>query len=270
MMTHAKDLPLATRPRNTVGAPHQPLPGYPREGESREQFIRQLFNHTAASYDQLNTAFSLGTGQHYRHRTLVAAGLKAGDRILDVAVGTGLVAREACAITGHPGNVVGLDVSEGMLAQARRHLAIPVVQARAEAIPLADSTMDFVSMGYALRHVADLEGVFGEFLRVLKPGGRLVVMEIACPEKRLARGALKMYLGAIVPLLSRVLGSSHDQKLMQYYWDTIEACVPPHAILSALDEVAFINVSCRTELGVFRAYMAQRSPADATAALPAT
>ena len=71
--------------------------------------------------------------------------------------------------------MIGLDVSEGMLAQARRQNSIGLVQARAEAIPLRDATVDFVSISYALRHVADLERVFSELLRVLKPGGRLLV-----------------------------------------------------------------------------------------------
>ncbi|HYZ34495.1 MAG TPA: class I SAM-dependent methyltransferase [Crenalkalicoccus sp.] len=259
-MTRHERLSSALQPRDQVGAPHRPLPGYQVDGESREQFVRRLFNRTAASYDRLNAAFSLGTGQRYRRRALLSAGLKPGDRVLDVAVGTGLVAREACFITGQPRNVIGLDVSEGMLAQARRQLSIGLVQARAEAIPLGDATVDFVSIGYALRHVSDLERVFSEFLRVLKPGGRLLIMEITAPGNRMGENMLKIYLGHVVPWLSRMLHARHERTLMQYYWDTIEACVPPDAILGALKAVGFISVSCQTELSIFRAYLGQRKP----------
>ena len=96
-----------------------------------------------------------------------------------MAIGTGLVAREAAAILGGTGGVVGLDLSEGMLAEARRSLGVTLVQARAEALPFADASFDFVSMGYALRHVADLARLFAEYRRVLRPGGRLLVLEIA-------------------------------------------------------------------------------------------
>lgn len=259
-MIRRERLSSALQSRDQVGAPHRPLPGYQADGESREQFVRQLFNRTAASYNRLNAAFSLGTGQRYRRRALLSAGLKPGDRVLDVAVGTGLVAREACVITGQPRNVIGLDVSEGMLAQARRQHSIGLVQARAEAIPLGHATVDFVSIGYALRHVADLELVFSEFLRVLKPGGRLLIIEITPPKNRIGRDMLRMYLGNVVPWLSRMLGAENEKTLMNYYWDTIEACAPPDVILAALKTVGFIDVHCQTELGIFRSYLGRREP----------
>jgi demethylmenaquinone methyltransferase/2-methoxy-6-polyprenyl-1,4-benzoquinol methylase len=90
---------------------------------------------------------------------------------VDVAVGTGLVAAEAARVLGDPAAVTGLDLSEGMLAEARRRLGggVRLVQARAERLPVADRSVDFVSMGYALRHVADLGVAFAEYRRVLRP-----------------------------------------------------------------------------------------------------
>ena len=106
--------------------------------------------------------------------------------VLDVAIGTGLVARQAIAIVGNPRLVLGLDPSAGMLAQAIANLSIPVIRATAERIPLASDGFDFLSMGYALRHVADLGAALSEFYRVLKPGGTLCLLEIT---RRAARSA---------------------------------------------------------------------------------
>jgi demethylmenaquinone methyltransferase/2-methoxy-6-polyprenyl-1,4-benzoquinol methylase len=177
--------------------------------------------------------------------------------LLDVAVGTGLVAREAVRILDRAEDVIGLDLSAGMLGVARKSLSIPLVQARAEALPLRDASVDFVSMGYALRHVTDLLQVFGEFRRVLRPGGRLILLDMGRPDGIFGYAVAKMYLGRIVPTLSWIAGPE-SRKLMRYYWDTIDACVPAADILRCLQEAGFADVACETELGVFRAYTASR------------
>uniref|UniRef100_UPI003BAA184B class I SAM-dependent methyltransferase n=1 Tax=Roseococcus sp. TaxID=2109646 RepID=UPI003BAA184B len=151
-----------------------------------------------------------------------------------------------------------LDLSLGMLGEARAALPIPLLQSRAEELPLADASVDFVSMGYALRHVTDLGVLFAEFRRVLRPGGRVLVMEIARPESRLGYALTKAYVGGVVPMLSRMLGRD-SRLLMRYYWDTIDACVPPAEILARLGEAGLAEVSCETELGAFRAYRARRA-----------
>ena len=240
-------------------APHPTLPAYYPEAAQRAGFVRRLFDDTAPHYDRINRVFSLGTGAWYRRRALQQAGLEPGMRVLDVATGTGLVAREAARIAGPTGGVVGLDPSAGMLAEARRGLDIPLLQARAESLPLAPGSVDFVSMGYALRHVADLAGTFGEFLRVLRPGGRVLLLEIGRPDGAWAHAAARAYLGQVVPALCRLTAPrGRSGTLMRYYWDTIEACVPAETILSHLREAGFGAVGCDTSLGIFRAYRARR------------
>lgn len=258
MMAPHVDRPGEDRPHDLAVPPHRPLLHHHADVAGREQFVRRLFNRTAVSYNVVNTVFSLGTGQRYRRRSLEVAGLKAGDHVLDVAVGTGLVAREACSIVGPSGRVIGLDLSEGMLAQARRALSIGLIQARAEAIPLRDATFDFVTIGYALRHFSELTGVFAEFHRVLKPDGLVLILEIASPQSKLGTAILRGYLGSTAPFVSRMMGTRHERVLMKYYWDTIEACVAPDVILASLRGAGFQNVACRVELGIFRAYTGQR------------
>jgi demethylmenaquinone methyltransferase/2-methoxy-6-polyprenyl-1,4-benzoquinol methylase len=238
--------------------PHAPLLDYYASAGERSGFVRNLFNRTAESYDGINAAFALGSGPWYRRRALRQAGLAPGARMLDVAIGTGLVAREAAFLLGGTRDLIGLDLSEGMLAVARRQLGLTLVQARAEALPFADGSFDFVSMGYALRHVADLGALFGEFRRVLRPGGRVLVLELARPEGRIAQALLRGYMGTVVPAMSRLSGRD-SATLMHYYWDTIEACVPPAEILARLAEAGLDQVACATELGMMRAYSARRA-----------
>ena len=243
-------------------APHQPLPRYYADTAHRDRFVRALFDRGAASYDRINRLFSLGSGARYRREALLRAGLAPGQRLLDVATGTGLVAREALGILGRAQDVVGLDLSGGMLREARATLPIPLVQARAEALPLADASLDLVSMGYALRHVPDLVLAFTEFHRVLRPGGRVLLLEIDQPSSPVALAALRFYLGRVVPALSRWVGGGEEaQVMMRYFWDTIDACVPPEAIEGALAESGFTDIGCNIQLGIFRAYGAMR-PAD--------
>ena len=267
--TRLRDAPAAgaTRPRS---APHPPLTAYYAAEVDRDAFVRDLFDRTAGSYDRINAAFSLGSGAWYRRRALRRAGLRPGQAMLDVAVGTGLVAREAVRILGRPDGIVGLDLSEGMLAEARRTLAgVRLVRGRAEALPVRDASVDFLSMGYALRHVPDLAVAFAEYRRVLRPGGRLLLLEIGRPRGGIAYAAVRFYLGGVVPALSRWLGGgARAATLMRYYWDTIDACVPPAAIQGALAAAGFTGVACDVQLGVFRAYTAQRPP-EGTGATPA-
>jgi demethylmenaquinone methyltransferase / 2-methoxy-6-polyprenyl-1,4-benzoquinol methylase len=237
--------------------PHPVLTDYYASRDDRSGFVHGLFNRTAGDYDRINGIFSLGTGGRYRRQALARAGLGRGDRVLDVAVGTGLVAREAVRLTGDAALVTGLDLSENMLAIARRRIGMPAVQGRAEALPVRAGSMDFLSMGYALRHVPDLAAAFAEFRRVLRPGGTVLLLEIGRPDSRRQEAIARIYLGRIVPALCRLFGPGREAtRLMRYYWDTIETCVPPATILAALAGAGFARPAVETTLGIFRAYTA--------------
>jgi demethylmenaquinone methyltransferase/2-methoxy-6-polyprenyl-1,4-benzoquinol methylase len=240
-------------------APHPPLPRYYGEAAGRDVFVRNLFDSAASSYDQINSTFSFGSGAWYRRDALRRSGLVPGQQLLDVAIGTGLVAREALSILGRPDDMIGLDLSAGMLREARKVLPINLIQARAEAIPLAEESVDFVSMGYALRHVPDLVAAFTEYRRVLRPNGRLLLLEIGRPGSATAVKILRFYMGRLVPVMSRWIGGRKAAKtMMSYYWDTIEACVPPATIEAALGEAGFEDIDCDVQLGIFRAYRARK------------
>jgi demethylmenaquinone methyltransferase/2-methoxy-6-polyprenyl-1,4-benzoquinol methylase len=261
-MAEAESMP-ASHP--SMPPPHPPLTTYYRTTADRDVFVRRLFNQTAAFYDRINAALSFGSGAWYRRRALAKAGLCPGQRVLDVAVGTGLVAREALKILGGSRDVVGLDLSEGMLRQASRTLAIPLIGGRAEALPVADASFDFLSMGYALRHVPALPLAFSEYKRALRPGGRLLLLEIARPEGQLAYAAMRFYFSRVVPAISASIGGGEEARmLMRYYWDTIDTCVPPATIIEELKRAGFEGINCDVEFGIFRAYTARRPECGGT------
>jgi demethylmenaquinone methyltransferase/2-methoxy-6-polyprenyl-1,4-benzoquinol methylase len=221
-----------------------------------------MFNRTAAHYDRINAMLSLGSGGWHRHQMLQFAGLRPGQSVLDVAVGTGLLAREAIRIVGDKRQVVGLDLSESMLLEARRSLGIPLIQGLAEQLPVAAASIDFLSMGYGLRHVADLDATFREFHRVLRPGGTVALFEIGCPSARWRRTLAWLYFGKLIPLASRLMTAQREtETLMRYYWETIERCVAPEAILEALRRAGFDEVRYGVQFDLFRAYIACRPAA---------
>lgn len=184
-------------------------------------------------------------------------------KLLDVATGTGQVARAAARILGGPDGVVGLDPSVGMLREARRVHAGPLVQGRAEAIPLRGDTFDMLSMGFALRHVTTLETAFTEYRRVLKPGGCLLMLEISRPPSAVIRWAIRVYFQRVLPLIIRIGTRSPDARLlMTYYWDTIDQCVPASMILAALQQTGFVDVQYRLVGGCLSEYVARKPGAN--------
>jgi demethylmenaquinone methyltransferase/2-methoxy-6-polyprenyl-1,4-benzoquinol methylase len=158
-------------------------------------------------------------------------------------------------LVGQSGRVIALDPSPGMLAELRKKVAVDTLEGYAEAIPLPEGEVDFVSMGYALRHVGDLHKAFAEYLRVLRPGGQVCIMEISRPRSRLLRGVLWFHISVLVPLLARLTGRHADVKrLWAYYGDTIEASLDPDTIQDALRRAGFADVACSVSLGIFREY----------------
>jgi demethylmenaquinone methyltransferase/2-methoxy-6-polyprenyl-1,4-benzoquinol methylase len=247
------------RGNSAVQAPHPPLRRYYENARDRSTWVRGVFDRSARDYDRLEALVGLGTGSWYRRRALRSAGLKRGMTVVDVGTGTGLLARAAAQIIGDGAQVTGVDPSPGMLEHAKVPAGVRLLSGSAERIPVADSCADFLCMGYALRHLNDLSTAFAEFYRVVRPGGRLCVLEMTLPTSTLQRAILKTWLGGLVPRIARVVGGRGDGPLlMRYHWDTIAACVPPDTILRALHEAGFEDIEHQVELAIFSAYNARK------------
>ena len=250
-----------TDPRSRTAAlkADQRLQPYFTGEEERRAVTRTMFDQAASGYDRAERITALGSGAWYRRDVLRRNGLQAGMTLLDVAAGTGLVAAEGQRLIGPSGRLLALDPSPGMLAELRKKLTVETIEAYAESIPLPDNHVDFVSMGYALRHVGDLDQAFSEYLRVLRPGGRACIMEISRPESRLGQLALRAYIRGIVPFLARLTRNQADVKqLWEYYGETIELAVEPDRILDAMRRSGFVDVECSVTFGIFREYLGRK------------
>ena len=235
--------------------PHLPLDRYYRGEAGRHTFVVGLFDTTASDYDYVERMMALGWGSWYRRRALLRVGLVSGMKVLDVACGTGLVTRGAMGIVGPTGRVFGLDPSFGMLRRAVRSLRVAAVRGVGEALPVRSDSVDVLSLGYALRHLSDLVVTFREFRRVLRPGGRLCILEMTPPRNRPARALLRLYVRGVIPALARLTRRRRETAfLWEYFWDTMDACVPPATVLEALGKAGFSGVGRYMELGIFSEY----------------
>lgn len=260
MLETSQEMKLQNTPRQIVKSPIPLMPGYFGSETEKARFIANIFDDTAADYDRMERILGLGGGSRYRRQALERAGLRAGMHVIDVAVGTGLVAREAVRIAGDAHLVVGVDPSAGMLMSAKVPPGVRLVEGSAEAIPYADAAFDFLSMGYALRHIADLCVAFGEFHRVVKPGARICILEITPPKSRIGKAFLKTYMHVLAPAAGRMFATSaRTAELWRYYWETIEACAAPETIIATLHGCGFERARRHVTHGIFSEYQAVRS-----------
>jgi demethylmenaquinone methyltransferase/2-methoxy-6-polyprenyl-1,4-benzoquinol methylase len=201
--------------------------------------VRAMFDRIAPVYDAMNRVMTAGLDQRWRRATARAA-VRPGDAVLDACCGTGDLAL-ACAREG--GKVTGLDFSERMLERARRKgPALHWVEGDLLALPFAEGAFDAATVGFGVRNVDDLQRGLAELRRVLRPGGRLAILEITQP-----RGALapfyRLWFDRVVPLLGRVLpgGSAYT-----YLPASVRRFPGPDELVRVLEDTGFAGVRYRT------------------------
>lgn len=210
--------------------------------------VRRMFDRIAPLYDAMNTLMTAGIDARWRRDAIAAAQLEPPMRALDVACGTGLLTRAAAQRVGPAGEAVGVDVSEGMLARARRWrppagAAAPAfVSADALNLPFGDARFDAVTVGFGLRNMPDYRAALAEMRRVAVPGGRIVVLEIAVPRAGLASLLFRAWFERIVPRLGRLAGGGGAYR---YLPTSVLRYPAPEEIAELMREVGLETVRWR-------------------------
>ncbi|MCL6610935.1 MAG: demethylmenaquinone methyltransferase [Peptococcaceae bacterium] len=188
----------------------------PERYGSKEEYVHDIFSSIAHRYDFLNTALSFNRDKHWRRFAVSRCGLKPGGKGLDVCCGTGMLALEMARVMGGKGEVVGLDFCENMLARGRENIArspwggiVRLVRGNAVDLPFPDHSFDCAVIGFALRNVPDIGKTIREMARVVRPGGRVVSLELSKPGAPVFKQAYYLYFNRIVPILGR-LGIGRD------------------------------------------------------------
>lgn len=179
------------------------------QGDTKRAAVEGMFDRLAPRYDRMNRIISLGLDRQWRRRTVADLGLPAGSRVLDLACGTGDLCRDLAVAGCTP---IGLDFSAGMLSVARTDA--PLVRADGACLPVADGAVDGITCGFALRNFVDLDPVFAECARVLRPGGRFAALDATVPTNPLMRAGNAVWFRGAVPLLGRLL--AHDAEAYRY------------------------------------------------------
>jgi demethylmenaquinone methyltransferase/2-methoxy-6-polyprenyl-1,4-benzoquinol methylase len=209
--------------------------------------VQRMFDRVAPRYDLANTVFSLGQDKAWRQAAARGTRLAAGEVAVDVACGTGALTRELQSLA--PGAaVLGVDFSSGMLARARpTGPSLRLAAADALALPLADASVDVVTIAFGLRNLPEPGQGLLEFRRVLRPGGRLVVCEFSQPVVPVFREVYRRYLTRLMPVAARRLTS--DPEAYQYLARSIGAWPDQPGLARWLQEAGFESVAWRNLSG---------------------
>jgi demethylmenaquinone methyltransferase/2-methoxy-6-polyprenyl-1,4-benzoquinol methylase len=176
--------------------------------EKRPDEVAGMFSDVAPGYDRTNLMLSMGNSALWRVAVQRAIDPKPGERILDVAAGTGT---SSASLARSGATVVAVDFSPGMIEEGRkRNPKIEFVEADAQKLPFGDDEFDVVTISFGLRNVADPKAALAEMYRVLKPGGRLLVCEFSHPPQALVRGGYELYLRRAMPMIAKVSSSNPD------------------------------------------------------------
>lgn len=205
--------------------------GNEREYNGKELYVHNLFAAIARHYDVMNIVMSAGMLRFWQRAFAARTGLRPGGRALDVAAGTAELSLVMARQVGPNGRVMGIDFSAEMLEVGRNKVAaarsrsggdrlapIELVEGDAMDLPFADDSFDCAGSGFALRNVRDIERVIREMTRVVRPGGRVVTLELSKPTNPLIRKPYYLYFHHIVPLLGWVIDPDTERRLRAYGW----------------------------------------------------
>ncbi len=222
------------------GSPAQNLPS----GEERARLVRDMFDRIAGRYELLNAVMTAGLYKLWNRKVVRATGLGPGDSAIDLACGTGSLTRALAKSVGPAGSVLGVDFSAEMLRAARARPETNVEYRLGDATDLAgvpSARFDAATIAYGARNIPDLDGLFAEMARVLKPGGRAVCLEIARPTGRISGAFYGLWFDRIVPKVGGVI--SGDPHAYSYLPESVKAFVAPNELAVIMERNGLQNVT---------------------------
>lgn len=226
----------------------------PLRGAEKERYVHGMFNSIARYYDAMNLVMSGGMLKLWHRAVVRQADFRSGQRVLDVACGTGDLSLLAARHVRPAGRVIGVDISEGMLDYGRRRVErspdgglIEMKLGNAQALEFPDGTFDRVTTGFALRNFSDLPKALSEMARVLKPGGRLLALEISRPKNPLLRAGFLLYFDNVVPLIDWVVEGVMTRRrptirAYRYLPDSLKHHPDQDALAQMMNRAGFVNV----------------------------
>ena len=210
-----------------------PLP----QGEEKARVVRGLFDKISGRYDLVNRVMTFGMDMGWRRRAVRDLRLPGGALVFDLACGTGDFCRELARV-GY--RVVGYDFSHGMLAQAKTD--VPLVEADILALPVRDASADGVTCGFALRNVVSLEAFFAELARIVRPKGRVALLDASEPDSAVMRAGHSVYFNTVVPAVGGLLS---DRSAYAYLPRSMSYLPPPAKMVRMLRDAGFPDAERR-------------------------
>ena len=210
-----------------------PLP----QGEEKRRAVRRLFDSISPRYDLVNRVMTFGMDVGWRRTAVASLRLPGRSFVADLACGTGDFCRE---LERRGYRAVGFDFSHGMLVNARTD--VPLVEADVLQLPIADRGVDGVTCGFALRNVVSLGGFFRELGRIVRPGGRIALLDASEPDNRLVRAGHGLYFNRVVPMIG---GTLSNKTAYSYLPKSMAYLPPPAEMLSMLREAGFHDAERR-------------------------
>ena len=227
---------------------------------AKKEGIRKLFDNIAPDYDKLNHILSLNIDKGWRKKAVrEIVDVQSPIAVLDVACGTGDFTIEIAQKAAKGSRVTGIDLSEGMMKIGREKIkaagvSADMVQGDCEALPYADGTFDRISVGFGVRNFEHLEIGLQEMLRVLKPGGKLVILELSVPSKSLVRWFYKLYFLKILPAIGGMV--SGDIGAYEYLPASVLRFPAPDKFTAMMQQVGYRNIVHRAlTFGICRMYI---------------
>lgn len=237
---------------NTENTTHFGYKDVPKE--EKQAMVADVFHSVAAKYDVMNDLMSFGVHRLWKRFTIDMSGVRPGNKVLDLAGGTGDLTKKFSKIVGPSGKVVLADINSSMLEVGRERLTnqgyvgnIEYVQANAQFLPFEDNTFDVITIAFGLRNVTDKDEALRSMLRVLKPGGRLLVLEFSQTTNPLLKKAYDLYSFTALPLMGKLV--TNDAESYKYLAESIRMHPDQETLKGMMESAGYSRVSYHNMTG---------------------